>query len=153
MSVSLTSPAFAHGSSIPKRYTCEGENISPPLDWANIPEETASLALICYDPDAPSGIFTHWVIFNIPPQEKGLPEAVPTEPKLDSGAIQGKNSYGHIGYGGPCPPPGKPHHYHFVLYAIDNVLTLAPGVSREDLIDSIEGYVLEEATLTGLYQR
>lgn len=153
MSLILTSPAFTHGSTIPPKYTCEGENISPPLQWDDIPQETASFALVMYDPDAPSGIFTHWVIFNIPPEARELSEGMPGDKVLENSALQGKNSAGEIGYFGPCPPPGKPHHYHFVLYAIDDTLALSPGVSREEVIDAIEGHVLEEAILTGLYGR
>jgi hypothetical protein len=112
-----------------------------------------SYALICDDPDAPGGTFTHWVLFNIPPGTTSLSEQVPTDEKLEGGAIQGKNDFDAIGYRGPCPPPGKPHHYHFHLFALDSTLDLDPGASRRQVLTAIEGHVLDEARLTGTFGR
>lgn len=153
MTLTLTSTAFKEGERIPSRYTCEGQDISPQLSWKGAPEETKSLALIMDDPDAPGGIFTHWVIFNLPPDNQGLPEAFPPITQLPSGALHGRNSFGRSGYGGPCPPPGRPHHYRFTLYALDKQLGLRAGVSREQLLEAIQGHILAQAQLTGIYQR
>jgi len=149
----ITSPAFVAGAKIPVEYTCDGQNSSPPLAWGDGPAGIVSFALITDDPDAPSGAFTHWVIFNLPPDTRGLPEAVPAENKLPSGALQGKNGFGKIGYAGPCPPPGSPHHYRFTLYALDKSLDLAAGVSKEQALRGMQGHVLAESQLIGVYQR
>lgn len=149
----ITSPAFVAGAKITVEYTCDGQNSSPPLGWGDGPAGTASFALIVDDPDAPSGAFTHWVIFNLPPDTRGLPEAVPNENKLPSGALQGKNGFGKIGYAGPCPPSGSPHHYRFALYALDKFLDLAAGVSKEQALRAMQGHVLAESQLIGVYQR
>ncbi len=149
----ITSPAFASGAKIPVKYTCDGEDVSPPLDWGQSPLGTASFALIMDDPDAPFKAFTHWVVFNLPPDILGLPEAVPGGGKLASGALQGKNGMGEIGYGGPCPPPGSPHHYRFTLYALDKSLSLAAGASKEQVLEVMQGHILAESQLVGIYQR
>ncbi len=151
--LTITSTAFATGGNIPVEYTCQGQNISPPLDWDQGPTETASFALIVDDPDAPSGVYTHWVIYNLPSDARSLPMAVPNENQLPDGAIQGNNSSGKIGYSGPCPPPGKIHHYRFTLYALDSYLNLAAGASKQELLKVIEGHVLAQEQLIGLYQR
>lgn len=109
--------------------------------------------LIVDDLDAPGGVFTHWIVFNIPSNTRELPEAVPTQPQLSSGAIQGKNDFGRIGYGGPCPPPGRPHRYQFTLYALDQPLDLKSGVSRKQVLDAIHGHILAQGQLMGIYQR
>ena len=153
MALSLTSTAFKEEEKIPSYYTCEGKDISPNLDWNGVPEETKSLALIMDDPDAPSGVFTHWVIFNLPSDSQGLPEAFPSTPKLSSGALQGRNDFGRTGYGGPCQPPGKPHHYRFTLYALDNNLDLGAGSSKNQVLNAAEGHIIEQVRLTGIYQR
>lgn len=153
MALSLTSTAFQEGERIPAKCTCEGQDISPQLDWNGIPEESKSLALIMDDPDAPGGVFTHWVIFNLLPDSHGLPEAVPATAQLSSGALQGRNDFGRTGYGGPCPPPGKPHHYRFTLYALDKQLDLKAGVSKKQLLEATKGHILEQKRLTGTYQR
>ena len=146
----LTSPAFADGAEIPVKYTCHGQNVSPPLDWSQGPVGTASFALIMDDPDA---AYTHWVIFNLPPDTRGLPEALPKDGTLASGALQGKNGGGSIRYIGPCPPRGTPHHYRFTLYALDKSLDLATGASKEQVLQAMQGHILAQSQLVGLYQR
>lgn len=153
MTLSLSSIAFQDGERIPVKYTCEGQDISPPLMWSEPPPGTQSLALIVDDPDAPGGVFTHWVLFNILPDSRELPEAVPTQAQLPSGALQGKNDFGRVGYGGPCPPPGRPHRYCFTLYALDRVLGLKGGVSKKQVLDAMKGHILVQGKLTGIYQR
>jgi len=153
MVLSLSSTAFKGGEIIPVKYTCEGQDVSPPLMWSELPQGTQSLALIVDDPDAPVGVFTHWVLFNIPPDSGKLPEAVPTQAQLPSGALQGKNDFGRVGYGGPCPPPGRPHRYCFTLYALDRVLDLKAGVSKKQVLDAMQGHILAQGQLIGTYQR
>ncbi|WP_456450235.1 YbhB/YbcL family Raf kinase inhibitor-like protein [Hydrogenimonas sp.] len=148
----LSSPAFEHGGFIPARYTCDGENISIPLNFSDIPEGTRSLALVMDDPDAPMGVFVHWVVYNIPPGLGGLPEGLPNEPVLEGGILQGINSFKTIGYGGPCPPDGA-HRYMFKLYALDAVLDAEPGMTKHQLLSAIDGHVLDGAGLMGLYER
>ena len=153
MALHISSLVFQEGDRIPTKYTCEGEDASPPLTWSDLPPGTASLVLIVDDPDAPGGTFTHWVLFNIPPDSHDLPEAVPTKAQLPDGARQGRNDFGRFGYGGPCPPPGNPHRYQFTLYALDQPLDLEAGVAKDKLITAMQGYVLGEGKLTGKYQR
>lgn len=119
MVLSVLSPAFQEGDRIPSKYTCQGEDVSPPLTWSEPPAGTQSFALVMDDPDAPVGVFTHWVLFNILSDSRQLAEAMPTQAQLTSGALQGKNDFGSIGYGGPCPPPGRAHRYQFTLYALE----------------------------------
>jgi len=149
----LTSPAFEEGGYIPRKYTCEGDDVSPPLSWEDYPSETKSFVLIVEDPDAPRGVFTHWIAYNIPADVNMLEEGVERVEKLPSGIMQGVNDFGRIGYGGPCPPPGKPHRYVFKLYALDVVLDLEPGASKDEVLKAMSGHILAEATLTGLYSR
>ena len=149
----VSSPAFQEGDTIPTKYTCQGQDVSPPLAWSEPPVGTQSLALIVDDPDAPGGVFTHWVLFNIPSDSRQLPEAVPTQAQLPSGALHGKNDFGRIGYGGPCPPPGRPHRYQFTLYALDQPLDLEAGVSKKQLLAAMQGHILAQGQLTGTYQR
>jgi len=153
MTLSLTSTAFEDGGNIPAKYTCDGEDISPPLEWGEPPEGTRAFALILDDPDAPSGVFTHWVMFNIPPDSRRLEEAIPAHSQLASGARQGKNSSGQTGYGGPCPPSGRPHHYQFNLYALDQPLDLKAGVSKKETTGAMRGHILAQGRLTGIYRR
>lgn len=149
----ISSTAFKDGEYIPARHTCKGQNASPPLAFSGIPEKARSLALILDDPDAPQRTFTHWVIFNLPPGSRGLAEGMPTKGQLAGSALQGKNDAGSLGYHGPCPPPGKPHRYYFKLYALDRLLDLKAGVGKTDLLRAMEGHVLAEAQLMGLFQR
>jgi len=149
----VSSPAFREGEPIPARHSCEGEDLSPPLHWTEVPVETRSFALICDDPDAPRGTWAHWVLYNLPAEAVELSEGVPGEPELPSGTRQGINDAGDVGYGGPCPPPGKPHRYFFRLYALDAVLNLRPGVKRADLDAAMKGHILEQGGLMGTYER
>jgi len=148
----IRSIAFNDGERIPKKYTCDGEDISPPLIWEDIPEGTVTLALISDDPDAPSKTWTHWVIFNIPPELNGLPEGVEKVGELENGIIQGFNDFGHVGYGGPCPPFGV-HRYFLKLYALDTSLDLEPETSKEEPLEAIEGHIIEKTQMIGLYSR
>jgi len=150
---SITSPAFIDGTNIPVKYTCNGQNMSPALTWGQGPAGTASFALILEDPDAPLKNFTHWVIFNLPPDIQGLSEAITREGTLTSGALQGKNGGGSIGYFGPCPPKATPHHYRFTLYALDRSLDLNAGATKDQVRQAMEGHILGEAQLIGIYQR
>jgi Raf kinase inhibitor-like YbhB/YbcL family protein len=151
--IQLSSPAFTHGSLIPVQHTCDGDDLSPPLSWSGAPVEHRSLALICDDPDAPRGTWVHWVLYNLPAEAVELSPGIPTAPKLPSGACQGRNDSGEIGFKGPCPPAGKPHRYYFRLYALDILLTLPYGVSRGELDEAMEGHILGQGTLMGTYQR
>ena len=152
MAIQLTSTAFSEGEMIPRRHSCDGQDVSPPLAWTGVPEEAQSLALICDDPDAPVGTWDHWVLFNIPADAAGLPEAVPADPVLESGAVNGKNSWGRLGYGGPCPPGGT-HRYFFYLYALDAILALESGADKSQLRQALEGHILAEGQLMGRYTR
>lgn len=148
----LASSAFANGGAIPAIYTGDGADISPPLEWTAPPAGTASLVLICEDPDAPVGNWVHWVIFNLPPDSAGLPEGVPAEPSYGASALQGLNSWGSTGYGGPAPPSGT-HRYFFRLYALDCMLRIGPRATAERVRQAMEGHVLAEAELMGTYAR
>ncbi len=146
----MSSSAFAPGEPIPKVYTCDDKNISPPLAWTEPPSGAKGLALIADDPDA--GGFVHWVVYNLPASARGLPESVPSGPDISGGGKQGKNTFGKVGYGGPCPPSGT-HHYVFRLYALDAVLNLADGASANDVKAALQGHVLTQAELIGTYTR
>jgi Raf kinase inhibitor-like YbhB/YbcL family protein len=151
----LASPAFANGDTIPIAYTRDGANRSPPLSWTGLTAPTASFALLVEDPDAPSGTFIHWVLYDIPGSAGSLPEGVPPGgilPQL-GGARQGRTSFGVIGYGGPCPPPGPAHHYHFRLFALDAKLGLDPGATRDQVVAAMRGHEIGRAELVGLYAR
>ena len=151
--IRISSPAFRAGTMIPARYTCDGENISPPLEWEGLPPGTRSIALTCDDPDAPMGTWVHWVLFNLPATVKGLPGNIPPHRALENGAMQGKNDFRRTGYGGPCPPSGI-HRYYFRIYALDTVLRFAPGaVSRARLLDAMKGHILAKGCLMGTYRR
>lgn len=157
MTIKITSSAFEPGSMIPKVHTCDDKNISPPLAWTGVPAEAKSLVLICDDPDAPRGTWSHWVMYQIDPQVSELAAGIePIErPVLKPGgesAIQGKNDFGKIGYGGPCPPGGT-HRYFFRLYALDRTLDLKPGATRDEVLKAIEGRIVAEGELIGKYAR
>ncbi len=153
MAFELRSSAFSAGEAIPDRYTCAGADVSPPLEWANAPEETREFALVCEDPDAPGGTFTHWVLYSIPADRNQLPEDVPAESELPWGGVQGRNDFGNFGYGGPCPPIGEEHRYFFRLYALDRELDIPPGASRNQLLREIEDQALARAGLQGTFTR
>lgn len=149
----LTSSAFGEGEPIPQRYTCDGEDISPPLTWTAPPEGADSLALIMDDPDAPIGTWVHWVLFNIPPDARSLSEDVPAQEQLPDGSLHGNNSWRRPGYGGPCPPSGSTHRYVFTLYALDTSLDLTAGANKKAVLKALQGHVLAETQLTGEYTR
>jgi Raf kinase inhibitor-like YbhB/YbcL family protein len=152
MSLQLTSPAFNEGGAIPAVYTCTGDGISPELAWSGAPDGTQSFALIMDDPDAPGRTWVHWVIANLPADAAGLPERVESDAGLPGDAVQGRNSRGGNNYDGPCPPRGT-HRYFFKLYALDTMLDLAAGASKEDVLAAMEGHVLAEGQLMGTYQK
>jgi len=152
MSISLSSTAFAAGASIPSDYSCKGHSVSPPLAWGHPPAGTKSFALILDDPDAPSGTFVHWVIYNIPAASLGLPEAIPTNGQLADGTLQGNNGSGRAGYTGPCPPSGT-HRYFFKLYALDTLLGLSSGANKDQLLQAMQGHVLAQSELMGTFSK
>jgi Raf kinase inhibitor-like YbhB/YbcL family protein len=152
MSFELTSTAFAPGDSIPGKYTCDGEDISPPLQWSDPPQGTRSFALIADDPDAPVGTWVHWVLYNLPAEARTLSEAVPSDADLSDGSRNGQNGWRRLGYGGPCPPSGT-HRYFFKLYALDTLLDLAVGANNKQLLGAMEGHILAQAELMGVYTR
>lgn len=147
----FTSAAFQYGGPIPDKYSCNGQNVSPELSWSGIPEGTRSMAIILDDPDAPRGTFNHWVIYNIPAGTTGLSEAVSRASRLSDGTMQGKNSFGEIGYGGPCPPRGSSHRYYFTLYALDITLDLDAGATKAQVLAAMEGHLLAQAETMGTY--
>ncbi len=153
MAFRISTTAFSDGATVPVKYTCDGQNNSPPLDWTAPPAGTQAFALTVFDPDASGSGFVHWVIFNIPASSRRLGEAVPASSRLDDGTLQGNNGAGKIGYTGPCPPAGKPHHYHFDLYALDGPLDLKAGATYSQVNSAIKGHVLAQASVIGLYQR
>lgn len=152
MAFQIKSTAFEHGGNIPKKYTCDGADVSPPLSWTSPPEATKSLALICDDPDAPMGTWVHWVLFGLPPNTRELLEGVSTQEILPDGSKQGTTDFGRVGYGGPCPPSGT-HRYYFKLYALNANPDLRPGLTKEELLKAIEKNILAQAELMGRYQR
>jgi hypothetical protein len=152
MTLTLSTPAFAHGKSIPDEFSCKGRNISPALAWTGAPEKTASYAIILEDPDAPSGTFVHWVIYNIPAISNGLNQAVPHTPTFDDGAAQGRNGANHQYYDGPCPPSGT-HRYFFRLYALDTRMQLPPGATAEQLRQAMQAHILAQGELMGTFSK
>ena len=152
-SFALSSTAVSNRVVIAQRYTCDGADISPKLDWEGVPAGTQSLALIADDPDAPMGTWTHWIIWNIPAEASALAVGLPKVELLDIGARQGTNDFKRVGYGGPCPPPGKPHRYFFKLYALDARLDLKAGARRNELELAMKRHVLSQTELIGTYQR
>ena len=153
MAFEMTSGAFSEGAVIPSQFTCDGKDISPALTWAGAPVGTKRFALVCDDPDAPMGTWVHWIIFNIPLEKTGLPEGIPAGRELKDGTRQGLNSFRQIGYGGPCPPKGPAHRYFFKLYALDSLLSLKPGITKQELLRAMKGHVLGETKLMGRYRR
>ena len=148
----LNSSAFNSGEMIPSKYTCDGVDISPPLEWDSVPTGTKSFTLICDDPDAPMGTWVHWVYYDIPPEIKALPENVAPKEHPANGGKQGTNDFRKIGYGGPCPPSGT-HRYYFKLYALDVMLNIASGATKKQLLKEMENHILGEAQLMGKYKR
>ena len=148
----VKSSAVKTGERIPAKYTCDGLDVSPPLEWSNAPAGTKHFAIICDDPDAPMGTWVHWVIYDIPASITKLPEKVSPQRELENGARQGSNDFRKIGYGGPCPPSGE-HRYYFKLYALDVPTGLKPGATKAQLLESMKGHILAEAQLMGKYKR
>ncbi|HPJ95595.1 MAG TPA: YbhB/YbcL family Raf kinase inhibitor-like protein [Deltaproteobacteria bacterium] len=148
----LRSKAFAGSAMIPAAYTCDGQDVSPPLEWSGLPEGTRSIALICDDPDAPAGTWVHWVYYDIPPGTQALAQDVGPGDTPSAGGTQGRNDFRKIGYGGPCPPSGT-HRYFFKLYALDTELNLPPGRTKKELIDVMKCHILGQAELMGKYKR
>jgi Raf kinase inhibitor-like YbhB/YbcL family protein len=151
--IDITSEAFGQGARIPDEYTCKGANISPPLSFGSLPSGTQSIVVICDDPDAPSGLFTHWILYNIPENTKKIQKGVPKKPVLNDGSRHGSNSYGRMEYSGPCPPSGKNHHYQFAVYALDTVLAVRAPVTRKDIGSMMEDHIIGKGELTALFSR
>ena len=147
MSVHVFSDAYKEGENIPRLFTCDNQNISPPVTWSGIPENAKSLALIMDDPDAPAGTWVHWVLFNLKPDRNGL------EKGNSGGGTEGKNGFNRMGYGGPCPPRGSTHRYFIKLYALDKVLDLKEGVTKAQVEDQMHGHILAQGQLMGRYGR
>jgi Raf kinase inhibitor-like YbhB/YbcL family protein len=153
----ISSPAFGANEAIPRQYTCDGEDLSPALNWSGVPEDSVSLVVIMDDPDAPPGTWVHWVLYDVPGEAPGLPEGVPDEERLEDGAVHGLcwgvDSFNRVGYHGPCPPPGTPHRYFFRLYALDTRLGLPPRATKFEVLKAMKGHVLGQAELMGTYGR
>ena len=151
--LTVTSNGFDDGEEIPRKYTCDGEDISPDLHWSDPPESSRSIVVVVDDPDTPGGAFTHWTVIDLSEDIRGLAERVGNAPSLPEGAIHGQNGFGRNGYGGPCPPAGSPHEYRFWVYALSEPLALSPGVKSEDVITALRGKVVAVGKLTGTYSR
>jgi Raf kinase inhibitor-like YbhB/YbcL family protein len=154
MTMTLTSDAFGDRQPIPRRYTCDGDGVSPALTWSAGPVNTAAYALIVDDPDAPSGVFTHWVLYDLPPDVRMLPSGVSRGEQLAQGGKNGKNSFGQLGYGAPCPPHGGgPHRYRFTVYALHVALGRPAGLSKDETLAAMRGHALDTGQLIGTYER
>ena len=155
MSLSVRSSAFSAGAAIPKKHTCDGADLSPALSWSGAPAGAREYALVCEDPDAPSGTFVHWVVWGIPAGTQELPEGAgnASRPSLPAGALQGRNGFGSTGYRGPCPPPGRPHRYFLRIFALDGAVTLREGASRGELDRAMSGHVVAQGEVAGKYGR
>lgn len=153
MRIHLASTAFSEGQPIPSRHAYDHQDISPDLQWSGVPSSAKSLMLICDDPDAPAGTWVHWTLYDLTPSLSGIHEDQPKTPTLDIGAKQGMNDFKRLGYDGPAPPPGKPHHYYFKLYALDIRPDLKPGLTKKDLLQVMNGHVMAQGELMGTYQR
>ncbi len=151
--IQITSAAFKDGGTIPVQYTCDGKNISPPLQWTDIPGGTKSLALIADDPDAPAKTWVHWVVYHISPDLAGLPEGLVKYSNEGGIGVAGKNDFGNLGYGGPCPPGGKPHRYFFKIYALDTPLDLQQGATKAQVESAMQGHILAQGQLIGTFGR
>lgn len=153
MALTLSSSSFLNGGVIAKKFTCDGEDVSPALAWNEPPAGTKSFALLADDPDAPVGNWNHWTMWNVPPESHGLPEGVSKAAQLPGGSEQGLNDFHKLGYNGPCPPPGKPHRYYFKLFALDTKLTLKEKSAKRELEAAMKGHVLAQAEWMGRYGR
>jgi len=153
MAFQINSTAFKNGETIPQKHTCSGVDVSPALAWNDAPAATQSFALIVEDPDAPAGNWVHWVIYDIPAQRKGLEEGIAKTERVAGTGVQGRNDFRRVGYGGPCPPPGKPHRYFFNLYAVDRFIQLNPGATKVEVEKTMHGHVLAHTRLMGVFAR
>ncbi|HUJ95343.1 MAG TPA: YbhB/YbcL family Raf kinase inhibitor-like protein [Terriglobales bacterium] len=153
MAFAISSPSFSNGAEFPKKFTCDGADVSPEFSWSGAPAGTQSFALIADDPDAPGGTWNHWVLFDLPANTSSLPENLGRTEELPNGARQGRNDFRKTGYNGPCPPPGKPHRYFFKLYALSRKLNLQAGVSKQEVEKAMQGQILGQAEWMGKYQR
>jgi len=150
--IKLVSRAFTEGQTIPRQYTCDGINISPPLEWTGLPKSAKTITIIADDPDAPAGTWVHWVIYNLPADTLGMVENVPATEDVAGGGLQGKNDFQKIGYGGPCPPSGT-HRYFFKIYALDGELPLKAGATKSEVEKASEGHIVGQAQLMGTYRK
>jgi len=153
MPFNISSTAFQPGGDIPRKYTCEGPDVSPALSWTDPPAGTQSFTLIGDDPDAPVGTWVHWVAYDVPASARQFAEGVPKTDAIPGGGVQGLNDFGKTGYGGPCPPPGKPHRYYFKLYALDSKLNLKPGATKKAVEQAMQGHILAQAEVMGRFKR
>jgi hypothetical protein len=151
--IELKTTSFTPGDFIPKRFTCEAADVSPALAWTDPPAGTQSFAIIEDDPDAPSGTFVHWLVYDLPADYRKLPEALSGNDQMAGGGRQGTNDFSRTGYSGPCPPPGRPHRYFIRLYALDTKLNLRPAARRNELASAMQGHILAQAELMGRFQR
>ena len=152
-SIIVTTSSFNENDYIPSKYTCDGVDISPALSWSGIPANTKSIMIVMYDPDAPSDYFIHWVIYNIPPQITSLPEGESGGERRSSIGVEARNDFGRYGYGGPCPPHGKPHRYYFLVLALDTFLNVDPKTKTTDILKKARGHILAYGELMGKYGR
>ena len=150
--IEVWSSAFGEGERIPSDFTCEGANMSPPIEWTGVPSAAGSLVVIADDPDAPSGDWVHWLVYDLPPSLTQLPAGIPEGGRLSGGGSQGSSDFGALGYGGPCPPSGT-HRYFFKVYALDGMLNLKPGAAKKELLAAMQNHVLAEGRLMGIYER
>jgi Raf kinase inhibitor-like YbhB/YbcL family protein len=153
MTISLVSPSFLESQPIPKRHAGDGDNLSPALSWQKTASSIGSYSIVVEDPDAPSGTFIHWVLYNIPAEVNNLPEGLPVQSKIPDIGLQGMNDTGQCGYYGPCPPPGKPHRYFFKLFALDCILKLPHKPSASQLYMAMKNHILDQGSLMGTYRR
>ena len=153
MMLKMTSAAFEPGGTIPRKFTCDGSDVSPALEWTDPPAGTQSFALIADDPDAPVGTWVHWVLYDLPAETRALAEGLPKTEQLANGARHGSNDFRRLGYGGPCPPPGKPHRYFFKLYALDARLNLKAGATKAEVERAMQNHILAQGELMGRYAR
>ncbi len=151
--IDVKSDAFASNGNIPVEYSCDGKDVSPAIAWSGVPANAKTFAVICEDPDASAKIWSHWVIFNIPKAKTSLPRNVEKSARLSDSSMQGLNDMGKTGYAGPCPSKGKPHHYYFRVYALDTNLNLDMNATRDTVLSAMQGHVLDEGRLIGIFGR
>jgi Raf kinase inhibitor-like YbhB/YbcL family protein len=153
MSLTVTSTSFRSGGDIAKKFSCDGEDVSPQISWSGAPEGSKAFVLIAEDPDAPAGTWTHWVLYDVPAATTSFDEGLSKAEQLPDGLKQGRNDFRKIGYNGPCPPAGKPHRYFFRLYALDRILNVKPGAARSEIEKAMQGHILAQGEYMGRYRR